>query len=162
MRWAAHSIRSGVTKRSGGTGNSSVARSRCVGITPLTPATSHRRRLSHKHPHRHTFLLLQWRRAKNSVRQTGNGPPCLGQWHYERYADGCNPGSCCGALGERGQSSPHPLECRCSWVGLSVGMPSTSTALLNPASTNYRYSAVKGVATGGKDMGGENEKIDIK
>ena len=56
-----------------------------------------------------TFLKTSLLSQKKISEKTGNSPTCPGQWHDERYEDGWSPGSCCGAIRERGQSSLPPI-----------------------------------------------------
>src|SRR2546428_11965363 len=66
--------------------------------------------------------------AKKSARKHEGDPMCPGQWPYERCGDGWSPGSCCGAIGERGQSSPHLLCCNACLNSLGVDRGSFSMA----------------------------------
>src|SRR5258708_104403 len=69
---------------------------------------------------------------KKSAREKTCGHRCPGRWHCERFADGWNPGSCCGATGAAGRHSPHLLPCNSCFVGLRRDMLSLCTVLLDP------------------------------
>jgi hypothetical protein len=72
------------------------------------------------------------------ARKKACGHRCLGRAHCERCADGWSPGSCSGVTGAGGRHCPHLLPSNSCCVGLSAGMPSLSTVLLDPQSTKYR------------------------
>ena len=116
MPWVGHSTRSGATKLPGGTGNSSVAPSHFAGIMPLTqrlaPPKRLQSRLSQKLLSKPVLLLMQRERGK-------------------KISEGKSIRPQVGAIGAAGHRCPHLLPYNCSFIGLSSGMLSLSTALLD-------------------------------
>ena len=83
-------------------------------------------------PHGHAPADGLWgvrgRRTSAGVQQVVS---YLCQWRCGRYEAGWNPGSCSGGIGATGRYCPHLLPCNSCSTGLSAGMPSLSTALLD-------------------------------
>ena len=84
--------------------------------------------LSWKYSPTRTFLPRWRERGKKSAREKAGGQQCPGRWPCGQYAGGWSLGSCSGAIGARGPSSPHLFCSNACLNSLGGDSRSSSTA----------------------------------
>ena len=77
------------------------------------------------------FYSWSGNEEKKSARRRERDYTCPGRRPCEQYGNGWNHGSCCGAIGERGQSSPHLLCSNACLISLGEDRGSFSMAHSN-------------------------------